>query len=46
MELALFITVVIGVVVMDYIYDRMKLKEQERNENESKQDTNRENKGV
>ena len=41
MELALFITVVIGVVVMDYIYDIMKLKEQKRNENESKQDTNR-----
>lgn len=43
MELALFITVVIGVVVMDYIYDIMKLKEQKRNENESKQDTDREN---
>ena len=44
MELALFITVIIGVVVMDYIYDRMKIKEQERNE--SKQDTDRENKGI
>ena len=41
MALALFITVIIGVVVMDYIYDIMKLKEQKRNENESKQDTNR-----
>ncbi len=40
MELALFITVIIGVVVMDYIYDRMKIKEQEKNE--SKQDTDRE----
>lgn len=44
MALALFITVIIGVVVMDYIYDRMKLKEQERNE--IKQNTNRENQGV
>lgn len=44
MALALFITVVIGVVVMDYIYDRMKLKEQERHE--IKQDTDRENQGV
>ena len=43
MALALFITVIIGVVVMDYIYDIMKLKEQKRNENESKQDTDREN---
>ena len=44
MALALFITVIIGVVVMDYIYDRMKLKEQERNE--GKQNTDRENQAV